>query len=287
MKSYIINLDRNPERLAAIGTRFAVLGIAFDRIRAVDARALPSDEVDAFRRRSPSMPWVHAGQIGCFLSHLDAWRSIAAGAAPYAAVFEDDVHVSDDMALFLADTAPPVAADILRLETSTNRVRLGAIEGRAGQGAAWHGRAIRSVRSTTWCTGGYVLSREAARRLAALPEGAYQPVDWMLFCFEQSPVARDLAIAQVQPALCIQDRFFHVDPRRVRFSSEIEAGLPAETLAARLWFYTRNLAPAVWKTLAGYERVTFHDGVVGGGGSGIGASALGAPSRLNGALVDR
>ena len=287
MKSYIINLDRNPERLAAIGTRFAALGIAFERIRAVDARALPPDEVDAFRLRSPSMPWAPAGQIGCFLSHLEAWRSIAAGAAPYAAVFEDDVHVSDDLALFLADTAPPLAADILRFETSTNRVRLGAVEGQVGQGAAWHGRAIRSVRSTTWCTGGYVLSRDAALRLANLPEAAYQPVDWMLFCFEQSPVARNLAIAQVVPALCIQDRFFHVDPQRVRFSSEIEAGLPAETLAVRLLFYARNVAPAVWKTLAGYERVTFHDGVGGAGRPDIGASAHGAPSRLSGALVDQ
>ena len=287
MKSFIINLDRNPERLAVIGSRFAALGMGFDRIRAVDARALSSDEIDAFRRRCPTMPWVHAGQIGCFLSHLAAWRSIAAGAAPYAAVFEDDVHVSDDLALFLDDDAPPVAADILRLETSTNRVRLAGVSGRTDRDAAWHGRAIRRVMSTTWCTGGYVLSREAALRLVALPEAAHQPVDWMLFCFERSPVARSLAIAQLVPAVCVQDRFLHADPRRVTFASEIEAGLPAETIAARLSFYARNIVPAVWKTLAGYERVTFDDGAGVSGGAAVRTVLRAALPRLGDAVVDR
>lgn len=257
MKSYIINLDRNPERLTAIGERFAAQGIAFERIRAVDAAALSPDEVQAFRRSRPSMPWVHAGQIGCFLSHFAAWRLIAEGRAPYAAVFEDDMHVSDDLALFLCGARPPLSADILRLETSTNRLRLGPPPGRGGTCTTWHGRAVRTVRSTSWCAGGYILSRTAAARLVALPEASHQPVDWMLFCFEHSVVARGLDIAQVVPALCVQDKFFHADPRQVRFASEIERGLRAETVAERLWFYARNVAPAFWKTIAGYERVLF------------------------------
>lgn len=256
MKSYVINLDRNPERLAAIGSQLAGQGIAFERIVAVDARSLPAADLAEFRRRRPGMPWDHAGQIGCFESHFRAWRAIADGPEPHAAVFEDDVHVSEDLARYLGDTSPPGRADIVRLEVSTNRILLRSGLRGTRDGEPWHGRAILPVRSTSWCAGGYVISRDAADRLCRLPVETHQPVDYMLFCLETSAVARSIRVGQVVPALCIQDKFLRTGPGPVRFASEIEVDGP-DRRDGRLSRLVRHAGPAIWKTLAGFERVPF------------------------------
>ena len=282
MKSYVINLDRNPDRLAAIGSQLLGQGIAFERIAAIDARHLSAEYLAEFRRRRPGMPWGHPGQIGCFESHLCAWRSIADGPEPHAAVFEDDVHVSDDLARYLGDASPPGRADIVRLEVSTNRILLRSGLRGARDGEPWHGRVILPVRSTSWCAGGYVISRDAADRLCRLPVEDHQPVDYMLFCLETSAVARSLRVEQVVPALCIQDKFLRPDPGLAKFASEIEDD-GRDQRDGRLSRLVRHAMPALWKTLAGFERVPFESRGDRLARSGAAMPSRGASARLGAA----
>ncbi len=98
---------------------FDRVGVEFERIAAVDGAALPPSVVEDFRQnRAATKPdgWL-PGEIGCFLSHFEAWRRIAAHDAPWGAVFEDDIRVSPDLTSLLAsaDWIPP-DADIVRLE---------------------------------------------------------------------------------------------------------------------------------------------------------------------------
>lgn len=254
MKTYLINLDKDVERLEFFASTFQRLGMSFERVPGIDGRQVGEADYQAFMRDRPrrGKPWLR-GQMGCFLSHLAVWEKIARGPERFCAVFEDDVHVSDDVKILLADDHwLRDAIDIVRLETPTNRVLLGPLA------ALRHaGRQAFTVRSTSWCAGAYLIHRRTARQLLALPASAHEPVDVLLYNFEDSLVAGKLKILQFNPAPCTQDK--HLLGGAVRFASNIEAPPgPAGTL--RRWLGRLSpaaLGRAIYRSLRGYQRINF------------------------------
>jgi len=254
MRVHVINLDRSAERLATIADRLASLGVAMERFAAVDGRALGPEALARFaseRPRANGAAWS-AGQMGCLLSHLALWRAIADGPDRHAAILEDDVHVSPAIRAFVRDGAwIPQDADIVRLEVSTNRLLLSRTDRRDHAG-----REVRRLLSTAWCSGAYVIAARAARYLADLPVEHHEPVDRFLYCREESAAARRLAVYQVAPAVCAQDKL--VDgPRRLDYVSEIEtrpAGLRRPAPGR-----PRLLLAGTVRTLRGYRRVAFRE----------------------------
>ncbi|MES2673440.1 MAG: glycosyltransferase family 25 protein [Pseudomonadota bacterium] len=255
IKSYLINLNKDDERLSFFTSNFKRLGMEFERISAVDGREFSEQDFRAFledRPRSNKKTWVR-GQMGCFLSHHIAWTKIAQSNERFSAVFEDDVHVSEDLKSLLSDDNwIPNEIDIIRLETSTNRVRLTL------QPLLIHAkRKIYGVKSTTWCTGGYILNRRAAQQLIELKPQHHQPSDVILFNFEDSIIAKKLNILQCYPALCTQDK--HLATGNLEFSSNLE--LP-EPVAPHLTTKLKQVNPTtilsgLYKSLQGYKRITF------------------------------
>lgn len=99
MKVFVINLARCPERMARVQTRLDELGVAFERIEAVDDALLSPEE----RRRSVSrfLWWccslypISRGQVGCTLSHQLVYRRMIQEETGHACVLEDDVILDD------------------------------------------------------------------------------------------------------------------------------------------------------------------------------------------------
>ncbi|PKP70053.1 MAG: glycosyl transferase [Alphaproteobacteria bacterium HGW-Alphaproteobacteria-4] len=117
---YLINLDRAPDRLARMAARLQAAGVAFERVAAVDGRALrfPIPEFSALsykflhgRRTVPS-------EIGCYLSHIACARRLLQGQASHALILEDDADLPEDM-IALLDAAIRAGEDwdLLRLST--------------------------------------------------------------------------------------------------------------------------------------------------------------------------
>jgi glycosyl transferase family 25 len=203
LKAYLINLDKSEDRLAHMRTELDRAGVEFERIAAVDGAALPADTLAAFRQaRSASKPegWL-PGEIGCFLSHREAWRRIAAADGAWAAVLEDDVHVSPDLGPLLSSSDwIPADADAVRLEANrTMRLR------RPRPIAAAPGRRLFTAVSGSAGSAAYLLSRDAAQRLVDTPPETHAAVDVFLFKPRVSTVAKALRRYQVVPAVCIQD----------------------------------------------------------------------------------
>lgn len=92
----IVNLDRAVDRLQRVGERMAALGLPWTRVRAVDGRLLSDQERSAsldeaaFRRKHGMTPWP--GELGCYLSHVEAMRQFLASDADAAVILEDDVQ---------------------------------------------------------------------------------------------------------------------------------------------------------------------------------------------------
>lgn len=254
IKTLVLNLDRSPDRLESITAQFKAIGVPFERMSAVDGKAATEEEFQKFCSTRDLRNTWNRGKMGCFLSHYNAWKIAANSPDAYTAIFEDDMHLSPSLKDFLAtDSWIPQGSEIVRLETSTNRVWLGS------DVLATHaGREVKKVKSTTWCTGGYIISRDAAKKLLALPENTHDSVDYFLFCFEKSDVPKLLNISMVVPALCVQDKFNHEDNKNIRFFSEIDEIDPQITWVGRLR-YLSPLSPLKFalKSVRGYKRIPY------------------------------
>ena len=172
---------------------------------------------------------------------------VAQGNDRYTAIFEDDLHVSDDLPLFLTGRVPPVEADIIRLETTKNRALF------TGQAISWNGRRLRRLNSSVSGNGAYILSKEGAQKILAYPTHKHLNGDLTLLCREQSALARSLNTYQVDPGLCIQDKVFHKDLSKTVFKSDIELhGEHIQSIPLR-----DRLVRAAYNTVRGYKRVQF------------------------------
>ncbi len=172
--SYLINLDANAARLANSTAQFAAHGIAFERIAAVDGRALadPAPQYDAAanaaRAKAPLVP----SEIGCYLSHIAAWRRIAAGDAAGGFVFEDDFLGDDTLGAVMARLSDgPRDWDIVKLFSFDQTPKV-LSETPLGPDH----RLVVPYRVPT-CLIGYGIAREAAVRLLAQVPPFFRPVD--------------------------------------------------------------------------------------------------------------
>lgn len=97
--AYVINLADNTARLKAVTQALDAQGIGFERIDAVNGWKLSEAEIakayDASRNASEGRQPLVPAEIGCYLSHIAAWRRIASGEADGGFIFEDDFAATD------------------------------------------------------------------------------------------------------------------------------------------------------------------------------------------------
>lgn len=199
MKLYVINLERSKDRLEHITTVFHQCGLEFERIPAVDGRALPQDK---FKNLTSVRDWpfelTHT-EVGCFLSHRKCLRLIAEGDDAYGAVFEDDIILSPNAALFLKDWSwIPAGADIVKIDTAEIKCLTGPVS--AELSADYR---LAPLLSKHYCAGGYIISKACAGRLYDLTEYATAPIDEIYFNPDCS-VLQTLNVQQMIPAPVIQ-----------------------------------------------------------------------------------
>ena len=104
LQTWVINLDRAPERLARVSAQLQHLQLPYTRLAAVDARALtPAQHAmldePAYRRKHGMSPVL--GELGCYLSHVAVMRAFLASSAEFALVLEDDVLLHDSLSAVL------------------------------------------------------------------------------------------------------------------------------------------------------------------------------------------
>jgi glycosyl transferase family 25 len=121
IRVYVINLDRAPDRLAAMKSRLGSLPMAYERVSAVDAAHVTREEMSTvaaprlgrlFRNMSgnhlseeaglrifwPEIGrYLVAGEIACYLSHVKALQTFLASDANNALILEDDVEIDADI----------------------------------------------------------------------------------------------------------------------------------------------------------------------------------------------
>jgi glycosyl transferase, family 25 len=113
---FVINMDDSPRRLETMAARLGELGLSFERLPAINGRLLSEEEK---RRINPKRSWCYLqdSELGCYLSHLKAFREIAGRGIPRAIVMEDDALFEPDFSVWAQSDCPlPAGCDILKLE---------------------------------------------------------------------------------------------------------------------------------------------------------------------------
>lgn len=173
--SYVINLSENTRRMENSARQLDAAGIAWRRIEGVWGKDLSAAEVarvyDAARNAREGKHALVAPEIGCYLSHIAAWRAVAEGEAPGGFIFEDDFAADATLAEKLALLSEPQDMwDMVKLFSFDPAPRLVA------QAPLGPYRIAIPYRVPT-CLIGYGLTKVAAAHLAGRAVPFFRPVD--------------------------------------------------------------------------------------------------------------
>ena len=126
VKSYVINLDRDKDRLAKVEQEFAAAGMAFERVPAINGADLPDRIAPYFLDADGNYaPHLTAGEIGCYASHLSVWHRVLLEEDRCALICEDDVRLVPQFreVIDLIIAKAPPGWDLIRLSSPTERAK--------------------------------------------------------------------------------------------------------------------------------------------------------------------
>ncbi|MET0181629.1 MAG: glycosyltransferase family 25 protein [Caulobacterales bacterium] len=196
---FVINLDRDAERLAHMRAQLEGQGIPFERMPAVLGASLTPEEIK--RVHPDNYFWLYRrfstpGELGCTLSHWNVMREIVARGLDGAAIMEDDVTLAPDFANVLR-AAPSLGYDVVKLE-----------------GLPWMGhyyqrkigelgaRALYLPRYPAVGAAAYYVSNKAAQIFLDVIVPVIEPVDHTVIDYAR----HDFTFAEVFPYPALQPR---------------------------------------------------------------------------------
>ncbi len=192
------------------------MGVAFARVRAHDGMELPEESIDRINALNRWFRPLTRAEVGCLLSHRACWQRIAAAAAPFGAVFEDDVRISPRARSLLQSSQwIPPGADLIKLETRNRAVIVSRKSRRVASG-----QLVRLF-SFHDGLGGYIVSRACARRLCLETQKATAPVD-QLILNPRFGIFAKLDVFQLTPAICIPEQSVDGGEQAAELSSTID-----------------------------------------------------------------
>ena len=171
---WMINLDRATDRRARMEAQFDRMGLTVTRIPAIDgkaeaARIAPMADTARFTALMGRPPLV--AELGCYLSHLEAWRQLVASGAEVGLVLEDDVVFHDN---FL-----PAVSAALSVQDKWDMLKLNCIRAkvpiRQGRVDNWY---LNAYLGPATGFGAYLITRALAIRLLPKLLPIRLPIDY-------------------------------------------------------------------------------------------------------------
>ncbi len=96
MKTFVINLNKDTERMSFMQKQLEFLEISFDRFSAIHGKEYGfGDEYDEAKAVIKNGKSLSLGELGCALSHRQIYEKIINENIDYALVFEDDIEIQD------------------------------------------------------------------------------------------------------------------------------------------------------------------------------------------------
>ncbi len=229
----LINLDTAHERREQMADQLDVLGLPYARV-GIDLRRTSDAAIDAFlARHLPEVGFdrseLSGAEIGCWASHLTAWKRLAASDDLAATVIEDDLLLSKDFATAIAILQAKSLFDIVFLGTSSRNIS-------TRRHTMIDNLRIHAPVGAIYNTWGYTIARSYVQRFFAQPRNIAIPIDHWLGGRSrlQKPrigVLRPAVVAE-NPALGLDSQ---IEPHTMRIDRwKIVEGTRRAMLASRV-----------------------------------------------------
>ncbi|MCX7303128.1 MAG: glycosyltransferase family 25 protein [Hyphomicrobiales bacterium] len=213
---YVINTQKSQDRMLHMQNMLHGMNVDFSRVDAIDGDDLTESDLAYWQSRSRVWAPLTANEIACFLSHRKSWQLVVERGEHWAFICEDDIHVCEAFEQFVrTPTWLPEKADIVKAETVLERVELDR-----NPTSDKLNHALRKLNSEHLGAAAYFVSLDACKRLLQLTDEICEPVDCLLFS-SRAPIMCQLEVYQIDPALCIQDRFLAREGQGLGLVSQI------------------------------------------------------------------
>lgn len=214
MDIYVINLDKDVQRLHWMEQQLSAHKLKFLRIAAVNGAQIHAQQDPYWS--DPRRSHLGAAETGCLLSHANAWLLIAQADDEHGLVLEDDIHVSDDFAeLIRSMSLDPKEFCVHKLETFGANVTLTRQPTYTARS-----RKAYKLESNHGGAGAYILNRQTASDLLSYIDLFDEAMDIELFDPNRRTI-KNLTIYQWVPAPCIQDFLVGESKCKKSFASNI------------------------------------------------------------------
>jgi glycosyl transferase family 25 len=175
----LINLDTAAQRRGVMTRQIDACGCAFERV-GIDLRCVRETEVDAQIQRCFAGLRFHRkalsnAEIGCWLSHLSAWRRLLQEpSALSATIIEDDLTLAPGFAHAVRALEHRSSLDVIYLGTSSRNIS-------QRRRSVINGLDVHEPLGVIYNTWGYNITRAyAARFFAGKPGRIDLPIDHFL-----------------------------------------------------------------------------------------------------------
>ncbi len=174
---HVINLADNTARMENVRRQLDAQGLPFERVDAVNGWALSEqattevyDAAGNLRRHKQDLVLA---EIGCYLSHIEAWKRIVASPAAGGIVLEDDFAAEPDLRQVLVALCAHQSPDwdiakLFSISAPARVLRSASLEGKYDIVLPYR------VPSTTL---GYAISKDSARHLLDHSRPFSRPID--------------------------------------------------------------------------------------------------------------
>lgn len=202
--AYVINLDRRPDRWETISENLDRIGVAAERIPAVEAQALADRDRWEIEHGNRPLHRINYGSAACMMGHAAAMKSLLLRPeVPAALILEDDAELAPDTLDHLqAVDWWPEGTLAVRLEQSPRSK--GRLLWRSC-GKSPSGRDLCRFERGISGSAAYLISRRGAEIVLDAFYDPRHPTDGILFNMLSSPTARRLRPVQIVPPLARQD----------------------------------------------------------------------------------
>ena len=192
---YVINRSKDTERMSRFAESCRKWGISYERVEAINC-ADPEFDFSPYEAQIAETFYGKTqflrGAVGCFLSHVKAWRKIVKANIPGAIICEDDARFLGPIPRKIADYDFPNNSDLIYLN---QRIAEGLYKIGGSKQEPVSILCFSTLKDTAFkllaiqfpisAPGGegYFLSRAGALKALSIFEkyGVYMEVDWFLF----------------------------------------------------------------------------------------------------------
>ena len=182
---YVLSLPEAYDRRKKLKEQFDLLGLNFELI---EAKRISEKEIMELEKKREGGGKIGIGAIGCFCSHIEAWKKISENSERGGFVFEDDAKFSSSAYNFICDDEwIPECVDVCQLSYWPSKKHpkgkiFRVLRKREIGGEDRVHKLIHIFSPCPWGTQGYWISKRAAERALKMVDYYFkEPVDSFLF----------------------------------------------------------------------------------------------------------